>query len=673
MLTTDLREHETAWSVRGLYNGLGTRVNVFCMNVNKIHNLKDAWLLPLLKKPNLDPDIPTNYRPIATVPFLLKILDRANYLQIQDPLETNNLLCLRQSGFRIRHRTETALIDLKMQNNDQNDKGNLTLLLLLDLSAAFDLVSHKVLCNHLTSSAHFSEKATAWIQSFLDKRTMRFFSPTAAADPAPVPYGVPQGSCVSPTLDNLFTEPLFDDLARLGVAYTNYADDTQVLIPIFGNHDNDSTLLNKIYLFIQAWMATHGLCLNDEKTELLLTGSQANLNKLDTSFNSFTIDGIIIPVSKNFKTLGIYHESTPTLTKQNEDQTPLETPELKPSATWNGNSCFFLRRSHQPKAETTTNTTEGASVCRMPSQSPERDQARRNPVLNEVSVAGQFEHVAHMNVFDDQTAPFKIPIKLFRVTSLSGDADYSGCVGKEKCSGSGSANTDERDNERSRLLDEVRADLRLVESEDISEEEDEDKTISRPQRKTNTSTQLSEELEWKKAKEKIKEFLDFPALSSGLAFRTLQELQSYSSKHHPDSTWKNPSPCQPNPIPNTRPNAVFIRESQKTLNHMAAEEQAPAAQHEQNAALLEKFLAPRQHFKEKRLTFLPNDSPMRNAKNSSVGEEGAPAKGQPTVETHHLGHQGGMADVAARPAPVPLKRSKKNVVSGLQPETMGGI
>ncbi|XP_069466304.1 4'-phosphopantetheine phosphatase isoform X1 [Ambystoma mexicanum] len=291
-------------------------INASFKTGNIPRNLKESWVLPLLKKQTLDPNIPTNYRPITTVPFLLKILDKIAYTQIQNFLEMYHLLGTRQSGFRPQHGTETALIDLKAQIDSLRDQGKLALLLLLDLSAAFDLVDHRVLCNHLDSAAHFSGEAIVWIQSFLSDRTMRVFSPAAAADPIPITCGVPQGSCVSPTLYNIFTKPLFDDLDNLGITYTNYADDTQILLPLTGDYVEDLALVNRVYSIVQAWMANHGLCLNDDKTELIILGTAARISKLNQNYSAFIIDGNTIKVAREVKTLGFYLDATLSFTKQ---------------------------------------------------------------------------------------------------------------------------------------------------------------------------------------------------------------------------------------------------------------------------------------------------------------------------------------------------------------------
>ncbi|XP_069502614.1 olfactory receptor 1f45-like [Ambystoma mexicanum] len=63
-------------------------------------------------------------------------------------------------------------------------------------------------------------------------------------------------------------------------------------------------------------MATHGLCLNDEKSELLIVGSPNNLQKLSPNYTNIIIDGNTIPVTKNVKTLGFYLDANVNLTKQ---------------------------------------------------------------------------------------------------------------------------------------------------------------------------------------------------------------------------------------------------------------------------------------------------------------------------------------------------------------------
>ncbi|XP_069481491.1 mucin-5B-like [Ambystoma mexicanum] len=105
------------------------------------------------------------------------------------------------------------------------------------------------------------------------------------------------------------------DLNDLGITYTNYTDNTKIILPILANYDADSHALSKIYQTIQTWMAQNRLRLNDEKTELLI-GTQSRLNKLNDSYKFCIIDGNIFTVAKEIKTLGVYLHSELSLKRQ---------------------------------------------------------------------------------------------------------------------------------------------------------------------------------------------------------------------------------------------------------------------------------------------------------------------------------------------------------------------
>jgi len=102
--------------------------------------LKQSLIRPLLKKPDLDQEILKNYRPIANIPFLAKIIEKVVALQTYSYLETNKLMPPLQSAYRKNHSrsTETALLrvlnDILMTLDHCQD----VVLVMLDLSAAFD-------------------------------------------------------------------------------------------------------------------------------------------------------------------------------------------------------------------------------------------------------------------------------------------------------------------------------------------------------------------------------------------------------------------------------------------------------------------------------------------------------------------------------------------------------
>ena len=111
-------------------------------------NLKKALVIPLLRKPSLEP-IPRNYRPISNLPFVGKLMERCVIDQLMEHIHANNLMEPLQSAYRSHHSTKTALLKVKTDILKAMDNQEVTCLVLLDLSAAFDMVDHKILLERL--------------------------------------------------------------------------------------------------------------------------------------------------------------------------------------------------------------------------------------------------------------------------------------------------------------------------------------------------------------------------------------------------------------------------------------------------------------------------------------------------------------------------------------------
>ena len=133
--------------------------------------LKVVVIRPLLKKPTLDPEVLANYRPISNLAFLSKVLEKVVAFQLQDHLKHNNLFEKFQSGFRSAHSTETALLRVTNDLLTTADAGSPSLLILLDLTAAFDTVDHTILLERLHTTIGLSDSALKWFQFYLSGRT----------------------------------------------------------------------------------------------------------------------------------------------------------------------------------------------------------------------------------------------------------------------------------------------------------------------------------------------------------------------------------------------------------------------------------------------------------------------------------------------------------------------
>ena len=136
--------------------------SLLCRHISQ--TLKLAVIKPLIKKPNLDVNVLSNYRPISNLPFLSKVLEKAISKQLCSFLHPNHILDVFQSGFRPFHSTETALVKVLNDLVLASDSGYISVLMLLDLSAAFDTVDHLILLDQLENLVGIRGQALSWFQ-----------------------------------------------------------------------------------------------------------------------------------------------------------------------------------------------------------------------------------------------------------------------------------------------------------------------------------------------------------------------------------------------------------------------------------------------------------------------------------------------------------------------------
>ena len=127
-------------------------------------------VVPLLKKG--DPLTPKNYRPVALLPILSKELEKAICLQILEYLDINSLLHPNHHGSRKNHNTATALAQMHDQWLEEVGEGNMIGVIMIDLSAAFDMVDHKILLQKLQLFG-LDEQALRRVTSYLGERYCR--------------------------------------------------------------------------------------------------------------------------------------------------------------------------------------------------------------------------------------------------------------------------------------------------------------------------------------------------------------------------------------------------------------------------------------------------------------------------------------------------------------------
>ena len=185
---------------------------------------------------------------------------------------------LYQSAYKDHHSTETALV--KVQNDILRalDHQKSVILLLLDLSAAFDTVNHNILLSRLKSRFGIIGNAYNWYKSYLSNRTLTVTVPGGILTKRSLTFGVPHGSVLGPILFSMYTSPLGDLIRQHDMDYHLYADDMQLYITFKSNSGDDMNIarsqLEACIHDVDAWMAWNNLKLNTDKTELLLLNAR---------------------------------------------------------------------------------------------------------------------------------------------------------------------------------------------------------------------------------------------------------------------------------------------------------------------------------------------------------------------------------------------------------------
>jgi hypothetical protein len=105
-----------------------------------------------------------------------------------------------------------------------------SVLALLDLSAAFDTLDHQIMLNRLETTFGITGTALKWLESYLIDRVQTTVVGDIKSKPKALQFGVPQGSVLGPFLFTLYTSTLSDIIKQHDMPYHLYADDTQLYL-----------------------------------------------------------------------------------------------------------------------------------------------------------------------------------------------------------------------------------------------------------------------------------------------------------------------------------------------------------------------------------------------------------------------------------------------------------
>ena len=282
-----------------------------------IDGLKESTVTPILKKAGLDCDLLSNYRPVCSGLFIDKIIQRNVAQQLFQHMTDNDLHISYQSAYKPNHSCETVLLSLINDILLNLDKGLCCVFVLLDNSAAFDLVDHDELISDMENDIGVHGTALEWFRSFLSGRTQATCVNGSISETCNMKYGVPQGSVLGPVLFNIYVRNFIKFVNEAGFTVHGYADDHQITTTFCVEFQYSALCdaLPKLLNIISQWMGARFLKLNPSKTKLLIFSPQNVRNNIHID-KVYLDNGMFLDVTDKELSLGITIDSTLSFSPQ---------------------------------------------------------------------------------------------------------------------------------------------------------------------------------------------------------------------------------------------------------------------------------------------------------------------------------------------------------------------
>ena len=283
--------------------------NIICLPLTLIINqtlqtgvfpdaLKIAKVLPVYKKN--EKFLMENYRPISILSSVSKVFERIIYNQIYEYFTQFNLFYGSQYGFRSKHSTEFASLELVERIIEEMDQNKYPISVFMDLSKAFDTLDHQILIDKLNHYG-FRGKALELLKSYLSGRKQFVEYNNTASDFKSITCGVPQGSILGPLLFIIYINDLPAAVKQFETII--YADDTTLFSSLYKTNANstDTLLLNEELSMISDWLKVNKLSLNVAKTKAIMFHTPQRR----VSYPDLYIDDVKIDYVNEFNYLGL--------------------------------------------------------------------------------------------------------------------------------------------------------------------------------------------------------------------------------------------------------------------------------------------------------------------------------------------------------------------------------
>ena len=242
-----------------------------------------------------------NYRPVAVLPAMSKIIEKIVIGRLKKHVEKHNLLSDTQNAYRAKRSVTTAMIQLYDEILAKQDEGKDSACVFLDCSAAFDTIQHDVLMGKMKLYG-VSEKSLAWVKSYLSDRAQFVSIGGVPSEIKRIEDGAFQGSIGGPWFFLL----MINDIVVLGVgngmSIYIYADDTCIRMDLSGNEAEDQSRLDDIMEKIVRYMQAAKLKFNFKKTEFVVASPKRHDNHKNLVLN---FEGSVVKQQLHARLLGL--------------------------------------------------------------------------------------------------------------------------------------------------------------------------------------------------------------------------------------------------------------------------------------------------------------------------------------------------------------------------------
>ena len=243
---------------------------------------KNALITPVYKGEG-DKQDPGSYRPISILPLLGKCIEYFVNQNLINYMNENNILSDRQFGFRKDNSTSYLMLELFDRIYSSKEKGKKPAILFLDIKKAFDCVNHEILLEKLK---HYGIRGVAleWFKSYLSGRYQSTKLGNKISIALLILWGVPQGSILGPILFSIFINDIVN--ACKNSTPFLFADDGALY---FENIDRNiyANVKEEVRQII-GWLGANKLCLNGDKTKIMVFDNIIECDKFNVSINNET-------------------------------------------------------------------------------------------------------------------------------------------------------------------------------------------------------------------------------------------------------------------------------------------------------------------------------------------------------------------------------------------------